>query len=61
MEQGLRIRDFESSWRRFERISWTIVQSAVVFLFLLLATTILSVAGITSFVKLLFEIFMASA
>ncbi len=60
MEQGLRIKDFESSWRRFERISWMIIQSTLVFLMLLMATTILSVAGITSFVKLLFEIFMVS-
>ena len=59
MAEGLRIKDFESSWRRFERISWIIVQSTLVCLMLTLAMTILSVAGITTFVKLLFEFFIS--
>ena len=56
MSTGVRIRDFESSRRRFERISWTFVQASLAFFLALLFTTVIPAIGFVSFIKLVAEL-----
>ncbi len=56
MSQGVRIRDFESNWRKFERLSLTFLQAALVFFLALLFTTVIPAVGFMSFIKLLSEL-----
>ena len=56
MSQGVRIRDFESNWRKFERLSSTFLQAALVFFLALLFTTVIPAVGFMSFIKLLSEL-----
>jgi len=56
MSQGVRIRDFESSRRKFERISWTLVQASLAFCLALLFTTVVPAVGFLSFIKLVAEL-----
>ena len=56
MSQGVRIRDFESSRRKFERISWTLVQASLAFFLALLFTTVIPALGFVTFIKLVAEL-----
>ncbi len=56
MSQGVRIRDFESSRRKFERISWALVQASLAFFLALLFTTVIPALGFVSFIKLVAEL-----
>ena len=55
MSQGVRITDFESSWRKFERICLGLVQGSLAFFLALLFTTVIPAIGFMSFINLLFE------
>ncbi len=56
MSQGVRIRDFESGWRKFERISWAALQAALAFFLALLFTTVIPAVGFLSFIRLLVDL-----
>ena len=56
MSQGVRIKDFESGRRKFERISWTFVQASLAFFLALLFTTVIPAIGFVSFIKLVAEL-----
>ena len=56
MSQGVRIRDFESNRRKFERIVWTFVQAALAFCLALLFITVVPAVGFVSFIKLVAEL-----
>ena len=56
MSQCVRIRDFESGRRKFERISWTFVQASLAFFLALLFTTVIPAIGFVSFIKLVAEL-----
>ena len=58
MSQGVRIRDFESNWRKFERISWGFVQAALAFFLALLFITVIPALGFVSFIKLMAELLL---
>jgi hypothetical protein len=56
MSQGVRISDFESNWRKFERISWGFVQTALAFFLALLFITVIPALGFVSFITLVAEL-----